>query len=140
MAAVVTLNGSFEEGLARLTRRDAVVVTGREVSAHQTQALGPGVQWRDVVAAKQGLCVTDGVEESRSAAAWDGAGTDGGVGVQRGVPGENTVPAAVRRAAGAERGRAAVQAERGAQRVGFDRRIGRGRRVIRGRIQKTDMR
>lgn len=141
MAAVVTLNGSFEESLARLARRDAVVISGREVSAHQAQALGPRVQRRDVVAAEQGLCVSGGMIESRSAAAGDGAGADGGVRVQRQVPGENAVAAAVRRAAGAEGGRAAVQAERGAQRGGFERRIGRGRRVIRGgRIQKTDER
>ncbi len=139
MAAVVTLNGSFEEGLARLARRDAVVIAGREVSAHQAQALGSGVQGRDVVAAEQGLCVPDGLEESRGAAA--GAGADGGLGVQRRVPGERAVAAAVRHAAGAEGGRAAVQAERGAQRGGLERRIGRGRRVIRGgRIQKTDVR
>ncbi len=57
--------------------------------------------------------MTDGLEESRSAAAGDGAGADGGVGVQRRVPGENAVAAAVRHAAGAEGGRAAVQAEWG---------------------------
>lgn len=132
------MNGSFEEGFARLAGRHAVVVAGREVPADQTQALGPGVQRGDVVAAEEGLCVTDGVEESRSAAARDGAGADGGVRVQRRVPGEHAVAAAVRRAAGAERGRAAVQAERGAQRVGFDRRICRGRWVIGGgRIQKA---
>lgn len=115
--SVFTLNGSLEEGLARLAGRDTVVITGREVSAHQTQAFGPGVQWRDVVAAED-----DGIVDRA------GDGADGRVRVQVTL-GEETVAAAVRGAAGTERRRAA---ERRALRAGFNRRINGGRRIIGG--------